>query len=238
MADNAAEGTPRKLPPRIARIVDRLAAAGRSAGVDRPLLFWDIGEKISRLRANGGDITVAKLFQHTGLSERQMRYCVEVRKAFTRDRLEDLLKQGLGWSTIRELASEGLEDAKDDLIEKFTSGCYSNTELRRKALEKRSGSAGDAKAADEDRNDAVPGAEDRNDAVFQAAARVTKESIRLKDTLRGAANAFEDATAATAPGALLSPETIASLCEMSKALQELLVDAGGLLRHSGALSGE
>ena len=193
-----------------------------SAGGDRTLGFWHVGEKLCQIREDGTDNPVAEVSGKTHLSARQLRYCAEVREAFEYARLEALVKLKLRWSTVKILASDCLAPHRDQLITDFESGRLSNAQLLAEAITLR------GRIMRTERADGDGGSRERR--LQRLAARVVSQSARLRKDLVAAGKRLQGGAEGTGAGKQIRA--------MNEALQGLVEEAQGLLRQSGALAGE
>jgi len=117
-----------------------------SAGGDRTLAFWKVGEEMEGLRNQG--VSPGAALKKAGVSERESRYCQEVYRVFTDyAQLEELVAKGMRWSTVRELAGDRLKSRREGLIRRFQSGKLKNAQVLAKAIGIRTGRSGLGQAA-------------------------------------------------------------------------------------------
>jgi hypothetical protein len=222
-------GVPPKTEDEVIEAIKRLMP---SAHGDRTLAFWRIGDELGNLRRDPGDQVTTEVHRGTQLSVRELRYCKNVREAFTYDRLESLVAKGLRWSSARELASESLKPYRNGLIARFEAEDLSNAELLAEAIALRKGGSG---AAQKDAGDSG-----RERRIQRAAAQVAAQSAGLRKDLIKAGRLLQGGTAgasaaANGPWGKATGEQVRA---MNAALAGLLAEAAALLRQSTALAGE
>jgi len=219
----AAQDSPQpaeKATVEVADAVQRIRELSPSARRSKAIEFWDIGETIRELRAGGRRDAVTAVSKEVGISDRELRYCVAVRQAFERDRLEALESQGMTWSTARVLAADHLKDHREHLIAAFEASSLSNAALRSEVLSHRRGPA---------RKGTVPGPGEA--ALWEKAKQVTARSERLRRDIARARRLLDEGTPSgpAGEGASLTPQTQQKVRQMTTALKKLTADIEALL---------
>jgi len=92
--------------------------------------YWLIGQTLTHMRETLDVEHPAQVAAHAlNLSERQMRYCMAVNRAFDQDQVYRLAQARVAWTIMREMASPRLDTVRDDMIELVLAGKITCEEL-------------------------------------------------------------------------------------------------------------